>query len=224
MDHNKAFVQSIVDRMKTVLGFSKDKELAEYLGGSRSTTAAWKLRGTIPINECIELAVKHGVSLDWLILGGGPGPSTQTAELIAQEGVSVELDQSLYVDVPLFDMATFSDEGGPTVSWKLPRAWIEAEGLSIDDTIIVRAVGDPMAETIVDGQMVLVDRRPRDSDGVFLVRIGGAMRFKRLQRMVDGSLRLSTDNPAYAVEVVPPDSEMKPDIIGYVHATVLRVR
>lgn len=69
MDENKALVQAIVDRMKAVLGKTKDVEIAEHFGGSRSGPAVWKLRGSIPMNECIELALQHDVSLDWLVLG-----------------------------------------------------------------------------------------------------------------------------------------------------------
>ena len=221
MDHDKTFVQSIIDRMKAVLGFSKDKELSEYLGGSRSTTAAWKLRGTIPINECIALATEHGVSLDWLILGRGSAPSP---ELIQGENGASVLEQALYIDVPVFDMSPFAPAGEAVSHWTLPRAWLEAEGLTIEDTFIIRAVGDLMAETIVDGQMVLIDRRPRDTDGVFLVRFGDQPRFKRVQRMVDGSVRLSYDNPAYAVDTIPSKQDGEIEIIGYCHSMVSHVR
>lgn len=222
MEDNKAFVQAIVDRMKTVLGFSKDKELATYLGGARSTPAAWKLRGSIPIAECIALAEEKGVSLDYLILGRGADPTEAASgegELLADQA------PTFFAEVPAFDMATFMRmEDAPDMFWKLPRGWIEGQGLSPIDTIVVFAVGDSMTPTIEAGQMVVVDRRPRDTDGVFLVRFGDALRFKRVQRMVDGSLRLSNDNPAYAVEIVPPGDEGKIEIIGHCHAAVCLVR
>lgn len=223
MDHNKDFVQSIVDRMKTVLGFSKDKELADYLGGSRSTTAVWKSRGTIPINECISIAVKNGVSLDWLVLGRGPGPSF---DLIAQASERAESDQANFVDVPVFDMSTFHDEAKSTGIWKLPRAWIDQEWLSAVDTILMRTygVGDTMNETLVDGQLVILDRRPSEVDGVFLVRIGGQLRVRRMQRMIDRSVRLSVDNKVYAVETLPAEEVGKLEIIGRCHAAVAPVR
>jgi phage repressor protein C with HTH and peptisase S24 domain len=83
-----------------------------------------------------------------------------------------------------------------------------------------------MIPTIQDGQMVVVDRRSRDSDGVYLVRFldTNTVRFKRVQRMWDGSLRLSNDNPAYAVDVVSLDDVDRIEFIGYCHASVQSVR
>lgn len=128
-----------------------------------------------------------------------------------------------YVDLPVLDMGHFNLDIRD-LSWKVPSLWLDQEGLTVDDTIMVRAVGDPMEPTIVDGEMVVVDRRPRDTDGVFLVRFGDAVRFKRIQRMVDGSIRLSNDNPAYAVDVVKKGDEDTIEIIGYCHASVRSVR
>jgi phage repressor protein C with HTH and peptisase S24 domain len=50
------------------------------------------------------------------------------------------------------------------------------------------------------------------------------VRFKRVQRMWDGSLRLSNDNPAYAVDVVPRDGAERIEFMGYCHATWQSVR
>lgn len=233
MQTKQIFVQEIIDRMKKVLGFSKDDQLANYLGKSRSTPAGWRARSSIPITEAIQLAMSHNISLDWLLLGRGEAELTVKPEVpgdtvagdtvagIILEGVE---DVPGYVDLPVLDMATFN--AGKDGAWKVPRNWLASEGLTVDDTVMVRAAGDPMIPTIQDGQMVVVDRRPRDSDGVYLVRFldTNTVRFKRVQRMWDGSLRLSNDNPAYAVDVVSRDDVERIDFIGYCHASVQSVR
>lgn len=215
MDHNKKFVEAIVDRMKKVIGVTRDKELADYLGGSKSGPAVWKVRGTIPFEECIALAQKHGVSLDWLILGRGDDTT----------GVpDAECDSPIYVELPVFDMATFSQRDISNLfTWRMPRAWLEQEGLDAAEAIVMRVVGDTMEGTIRDGQLVIIDRRPRDADGVYLVRFGGALRIKRMQRMVDGSVRLSNDNQVYAVDTIPGD-DSNIEVIGYCHSTLSLVR
>jgi len=230
MENNKDLVHAIVERMKTVLGFKADADLSIYFGSGRSTAGGWKARGTFPIKEMIQVAVERGISLDWLILGRGGQqidasvqPETEHAPKAALEVTLPPADVPGYVDLPVLDMGHFNlDNRG--LSWKVPCLWLEQEGLTVDDTIMVRAVGDPMEPTIVDGEMVVVDRRPRDTDGVFLVRFGDTVRFKRVQRMVDGSIRLSNDNPAYAVDVVKKGDEDTIEVIGYCHASVRSVR
>lgn len=225
MENNKDLVYAIVERMKKVLGFKSDAELSTFFGGGRSTAGGWKGRGTVPIKEVIQLAIDHSISLDWLILGRGrqqPEIESTPPEAGLEIGLQpVEIPG--YVDLPVLDMGNFNlDNRG--FAWKVPRLWLDQEGLTVDDTVMVRAVGDPMEPTIVDGEMVVVDRRVRDTDGVFLVRFGETVRFKRIQRMVDGSIRLSNDNPAYTVDVVKKGDEDTIEIIGYCHASVRSVR
>jgi hypothetical protein len=232
MQTNKILTQEIIERMKKVLGFSKDDELATYLGKGRSTPAGWRARSSIPIAESIQIALQHNISLDWLILGRGSGPELVKADLapgpVAVGGIILEDAGDVvpgYVDLPMLDMATFNS-ASKDGAWKVPRLWLDQEGLTVDDTVMVRAAGDSMIPTIQDGQMVVIDRRARDSDGVYLVRFRDAdtVRFKRVQRMFDGSVRLSNDNPAYTVDVVPCTEVERIEFIGYCHASVQSVR
>lgn len=233
MQPNKIRVQEIIDRMKKVLGYSTDAQLANHFGLSITTPGGWKHRGTIPIYECMGIAHDHSVSLDWLILGIGTkeaptvnilgsAPAVSGAGDIVMEGVG---EVAGFVDLPVLDMATFSTSS-KVGAWKVPQNWLDANGLTAADTALVVAAGDPMIPSIQEGQMVVVDRRPRDTDGVFLLRFvdSDTVRFKRVQRVWDGSLRLSNDNPAYAVDVVPRDQADRIEFMGYCHATWQSVR
>lgn len=212
-----------------MLGFAKDEELANYLGKSRSTPAGWRTRGMVPIMEAIDIALRHNISLDWLILNRGGGPELVELPHGAAVGDDAPAigagDVAGYVDLPVLDMATFNSTSKDR-AWKVPRLWLDQEGLTVDETVMVRAAGDTMIPTIQDGQMVVVDRRQRDADGVYLVRFKDSetVRFKRVQRMFDGSLRLSNDNPAYTVDIVPRDEMERVEFIGYCHASVQSVR
>ena len=213
MKDKKTVVQDIVDRMKEVVGVSKDVELADALGASRSTPGVWKIRDRIPFAECMEIAEKHGVSLDWLVLGrmsgvDEPGPEARAAD--RDEGPA-----SAYVEFPAFDMPSFLDADSPQLSVKLPAVWLEREGFSATATIAMRYVGSNMAPTINEGDVMIVDRRPRDVDGVFVVRLGDSIRIKRVQRMQGGMLHLLNDNPTYETEVLDADQAGAVEFIGY---------
>ena len=55
----------IITRMKSVLGVSMDKDLAEYFDIKQASVTNWRKRGTIPIEQCMQLSVSTGITLDW---------------------------------------------------------------------------------------------------------------------------------------------------------------
>lgn len=213
MDHNDDFIAGIIDRMKTVIGASSDKELTSFFGRSKSGPASWKKRGKIPFNEVMQLAQQRGTSLDWLVFGRQPPAGGLTIEATAPGDAAVAA-----VDLQVRPLAAWHEESNEV--WRVPASWLDANGLSANDTIIVRAEGDTMAGTINHGQLVIVDLRPRTIDGIYIVRFGSTVRIKRVQQMVDGGLRLLNDNPAYADDVVAVASHVQLQMVGFCHGMV----
>ena len=218
MEQNKAFVTDIIDRMKTVLGVQQDKQVSEALGGSRGFVSVIKNRGTIPFAECLSLAVEKGVNLDWLILGRG--------ESGLQAGDAVAPVQSPHlVELPFFDAgAPVWGEAIAKQSWSVPALWLEVQRMAPGDAVVVRVAGDAMDPLLKEDEIVLVNCEQRAIDGVYLVRFGAGVHFRRIQHMADGSLRLSCDNPAYAADVVPAADRDRLQIIGHCHSLVRSVQ
>ncbi|HDR8929190.1 TPA: helix-turn-helix transcriptional regulator [Burkholderia vietnamiensis] len=223
MNLNKARIEAIVDRMKEVVGVKADVELAEAIGASRSSPAVWKIRSRMPLAECVALAEKRGVSLDWLVLGRGtPGIEEPELEL---HGESVSAPDDAYVEIPAYDMAGIPElSATPQLTMRVPRVWFEGCGVELDDAIAFRNAGNVMSPTINDGDVVIVDRKPRDIDGVFVVRIGDSLRVRRVQRMHAGALHLLTDNTTYANEEIGDDEADAVEFIGYVFGHLRCVR
>lgn len=63
---------AVLARMKLVTQSATDSGLSSALGVSPQTVSSWKGRDSIPYAICVELADKHGISLDWLLVGEGP--------------------------------------------------------------------------------------------------------------------------------------------------------
>ncbi|MFM0244247.1 LexA family transcriptional regulator [Paraburkholderia sediminicola] len=221
MTEKKALVQAIVDRLKDVVGVTKDVELAEALGASRSTPAVWKIRDRIPFAECMTVAEKYGVSLDWLVLGRGT-PGIEEPELTLHP--VVDNDALASVEFPAFDMPSFLDADSPQQSISLPAAWIEQQRVDPAEVIAMRYAGNNLAPTVNDGDVMLIDRRPRDIDGLFVVRLGDCIRGKRVQRMQGGALHLLNDNPNYQTEVIEADQIEAVEFIGYCFGVLRYVR
>src|SRR5476649_655590 len=114
MDNKKVVIQAIVDRMKVVVGVSKDVELADALGVSRSQVAGWKIRDRMPLSECVTIAEQHKVSLDWLVLGRcQPGIEEP---VLASQGANIQAGPDSYKEIPAFDLAGFLDDGKPQLA------------------------------------------------------------------------------------------------------------
>jgi len=61
----------VIDRMQQVIGVQTDIALGAYFSRGSSAVSNWRSRGTVPFEECVILAKRKGVSLDWLLLGLG---------------------------------------------------------------------------------------------------------------------------------------------------------
>ncbi|CAG8865564.1 hypothetical protein PS627_01482 [Pseudomonas fluorescens] len=61
----------IARRLKQITGTTSDAALAKVLEISPQTLSSWKSRNRIPYSLCVEIAMREGVSLDWLLLGEG---------------------------------------------------------------------------------------------------------------------------------------------------------
>lgn len=229
--HDKlAITDQIMHRMRLVLGVDSDYKLARLVGKSTSALSNWRKRGSIPIDECISLSVSHGVSLDWLILGRGEPPASLGHDIVRETlppyGYEPVDD---VVEIPLYDIEAAAGDGcifdQERIVGYLPYRSdeLDREGLIETELAALRVKGDSMHPTLCDGDTVIVNRAHRRPDGVFLVRVGDALRIKRVQKMLAGSLRLSSDNDHYAPETIAPGEVDDFEIIGSVYSRSGRV-
>lgn len=67
--------------------------------------------------------------------------------------------------------------------------------------------GDSMTPTLRDGDEIVIDCTIKsvDRDGIYVFRLRGDHRVKRIQIKLDGSLLVKSDNEAYEQELVGPE-------------------
>jgi len=75
---------AVIDRMRVVTDTSTDIALCAKLQLGTSAVSTWRRRQSVPYAECVNLALRYGVSLDWLLLGLG----TRDASSIMQNAVT----------------------------------------------------------------------------------------------------------------------------------------
>lgn len=98
-------------------------------------------------------------------------------------------------------------------------SWFRRYQISPQDALAVWADGDSMADFIVDGDIVIFNRRkttPR-SGQIFLIEHPDGLRIKRLRRAIDGTWVLESNNPnkqRHPDEPITPDQADLLRIVG----------
>ena len=126
------------------------------------------------------------------------------------------------VPVRRLDVAASAGPGGLAESERqlgdsyLDPGLLERLGISPGHAAMLPAMGDSMAPTIHDGDMMLVDERDRrvgTSGAVFVIRLEGTLMVKRVAR-ADGLLAITSDNSDYTP--IPPRPPAEVDVLGRV--------
>lgn len=218
---NGLLKSNVVDRAKLAIDAKSDADLARYLDVSTPVVSGYQKRKNVPLEQCIKIAERTGVSLDWLILGKGSLKTTASGSLN---------DDDVGATVPLFDTPASAGAGSffdaEHIIQQVPfdAGWLKREGLHIKDLVCLPIKGDSMSPALSDGDIVLVNRAVQRGEGVFVLRMHDALRIKRLQWMTNGQLRISSDNPIYEPETVTLKALEDFAILGFVHTKIGRVR
>lgn len=212
-----------IDRAKEALNVSSDYELAKILGITHSAVAGYRRReNSLPLAQCLKVSELAGKTLDWLILGKGSDTDTASKK-------SVTSIPNIVL-VPLYDVPVSAGHGSffdtENIIQQIPfdAEWLEREELFAGRLACLPIKGDSMSPGLKTSDIVLIDLTHQRGDGVFVLRLNGALRIKRLQWLADGRLRISSDNPIYETEYVDPNTP--PDdfaIIGFCHTKIGRV-
>jgi phage repressor protein C with HTH and peptisase S24 domain len=187
--------------------FGSVADLARAVGVSDNAIYKWVTgRGKPGMISLVNLAKAAGVSVEWLATGKGqpvkvravhqPSPPVGSNVISAQDSREAgEISRTREprgrpnrADLPMVEHLSFHPD------W-LKRT-LDAEAR---DLALIEAAGDSMSPTIDEADLVLADLRETrfKFDGVYLIRSGGDLSIKRLQRQPDGSLTIRSDNSAY---------------------------
>jgi SOS-response transcriptional repressor LexA len=219
--------QEIIEKVKDIIssdvkgGKVFDKDVAAELGISQATFATMKKRGAIPYKELMEFCARRKISINWIFFD-------QSANMLVEE-------TEKYFHIKYFSNIRASAGGGAegfTEDYeiiKLDRKLMKAifkdmsdEELKTKEIEAIRVDGESMEPTLRNGSIIFIDKTKKDisKDGIFVVSTPGGLFIKRLNRKVDGSIELISDNKLYSTEVLAP-SEVS--IVGKVIGEIERL-
>lgn len=212
-----------------------DPSLRNYLNGK-----------SIPGGDNLAaIARATGVSVDWLLTGEGARYRSNNLVSLGSESSNAGQDENDpsndptrhytkdLVLIPFFDVmasaggGAFVDEEARQV-FPLSRQWIRQRlGVPPGVLNLIRVQGDSMEPTLEDGDDVFVDCSAstveRILEGIYVLRIDGYLRVKRLERL-GHRIAVRSDNPNYSSEVYDLNTfPLEFTILGRVVATLRAV-
>ncbi|GHC17469.1 hypothetical protein GCM10010082_05820 [Kushneria pakistanensis] len=198
------------------------------LGGvGKSTQINYEKDGRAPTADYLVALEKAGVDIYYVLTGRSF--STDMDEQPTATSSAIPLDGCSRI--PIYDIEAAAGSGRLFDAERIDRyipldsQWLSEHGVDVQHVVALTAVGDSMADTVNEGDVILVDRSRTKPDGVFLVRVGDALRIKRVQRMAGGALSLVSDNRKYEPELITPEmlGRGEVEVIGQVFGHLGRV-
>ena len=200
----------ILDRLLLALHFTKDSQLAAYLGVSAQAISQARKKDKIPDGWLIKAAVSGGVSLDELLLGRPRSSRPEVA--IDADDSSFEMD---FCTVPLVAArlsaggGSLETEGDVLHHMAFRRDWMARKG-NPANMVMMRVHGDSMEPFIQHGDLVLVDqsRKAVIPHMVYAVGVDEGIYLKALETLPGQKLVLRSFNDRYA----PIEVDMRGDM------------
>lgn len=177
----------VIDRLKSKLNFTEDKELAELMGISQPAFSERRKRGALPYEMIINICRKHSISSDYIFTGHSEffdGSITTAGEL-------PNINPDTMIVIPYYQdircaagSGCINDESSEDeISYIiLPRDGYPELQRSSHHLHAITAQGDSMEGTIHDGAILLVDFTDKgfESGKIYVVNSGGEVLVKRI--------------------------------------------
>lgn len=180
-------------RIKELIGSEPVTTFAKRCGISESLLRQY-ISGSVPgLDKAAQIARTAEVSLEWLAVGEGERKKCA----IGRDGV-IEGCKGTAKDrheVHGVDVLCFKED------------WVHTElKAGYADLCLFVVEGENMEPTLRPGDIILTDHRDTGPacDGIYILMIDGALSVKRIQRLPDGTLRITNDNQTYTPFEVNP--------------------
>ena len=159
----------------------------------------------------IQLGEQYGVRSDWLLQGRGSMFEQEISHANTHQtnhlGSYAEIDPEDFAYLPVYDVKASAGPGAfndfcsqeAVQHMAFLNSWIHGSlGTTSERLVVIRAVGDSMIPTIGNGDSLLIDISPHFAgDGLYCVQLHDTLFAKRVQRQMDHSYQLISDNPNY---------------------------
>jgi phage repressor protein C with HTH and peptisase S24 domain len=198
-------------------------EVARACGIKPASVSGWTSGDTKTMEASNALRVSEylKINLQWLLLNQPPSGLDD----VASGQIAVMQTTASYnarsVEVPLMNARASMGSGNQAPDdeividvLRLSRTWIQHNlptMTAINNIAFIHAIGDSMAPTFNDGDILLVDVGVREvkSDAVYVLEALDRLFIKRVRQRLDGKYEISSDNPnVKTIDILNGDNQV----------------
>lgn len=245
--NNKLFIgsnaQDVFERLKFIFNVKTSRELAHKSGMTESGISNAIKRNSVPYSLCADISRSHGIPLDWLIFGDVDGDQfyrSLESSFFDRAYANTDFVNTYDPNKPftlnnygvefidLHDITSnikneYDDKNNLR---KIPfsEEWLTAEKLDSKDLFCLQNRSNNMQPDINDGDIVLVNRAVKNGNGIYAINLSDGLHIMRLQWLVDGTIRISSNSSFYEPEIIDPNkTNGQFEIIGICHTKISRL-
>lgn len=184
------------ERLKNQLS---QEELAEKLNVKKNTVWNWENEKSYPNALQIMDFLDFGFDIQYILTGERQLQVKNNLDLM-------DVYETDFAYIPFYDVEVSAGLGHDSYGVTEPSSylafrkdWLKGRGLAVKDLSVVSASGDSMEPTIENRDKLLIDTsRNIPTDGkIYVIRSSDTLWVKRIQRQLDGTLLLISDNTTY---------------------------
>ncbi|UOA07815.1 LexA family transcriptional regulator [Methylobacter sp. S3L5C] len=223
----------------------KQDDISALLGIPFSTYQKYEMGNRKPGADAMEVFSRAGINANWLLTGSGEmllkphqpymgieanresGPNSYKEYPKVEMGPKVKPIIMLlqdFVTIPrhgielLEEKISLSNELLQVGQVAFRKDWISKRKLLSEDCVLIKAKGDSMEPTICNGDLLLADRRINfiKDDAIYVVCVDNSLVVRRIQKGIDGSLTIISDNKKYKEQIISSEQVGKIKIAGRV--------
>lgn len=214
-------INEIIDKLRDVLSSEKDsgkifdKEIARALDITSVNFATMKKRNSIPFSNVLDFCALKKISINWMLYGQDPSSlvdSTDKYWIKYFPTINVSAGGGAYEADDEFEKLDLPDFFVNIVGGKDNIKNIEA----------INVTGDSMEPTLNNGNIIFIDKTKQDvsKDGIYAFVNENGLFVKRMQRRIDGSLDIISDNKEYPMQIA---QKTEINILGKVVSSIGKV-
>lgn len=231
-------ISSVVRKILSIGGMTHG-QLASVLGVNEdrvTSLATGKVKKLHP-NEVLALVDRLRVRREFLKTGEGevfepekrapevPVPPADIPESYTRPPKATRLDLDAFVTVPRYDVSACAGHGAVIHSEHIvdylafKADWVRnALGVSAKDLALISVKGDSMEPTLSNGDLILLDMHQGkiEDNAIYALQHNSTLVVKRVQRKLDGSVVVKSDNPRYEAEALGADAAALLKVVGRV--------
>lgn len=232
---DKNEVSSVIRKILSLSGMTH-AQLASVIGvnDDRVTSLATGKVKKLHPDEVLALIERMRVKKSFISTGEGevfePEQKTPEVSVAFQDTPYPKPETTVFtatdfVTVPRYDVSGSAGHGAVIHSEQIVdhlafRAdWVKnALGVSRDALALISVKGDSMEPTLSNGDLILLDTTHRqvEDNAIYALQHNGTLLVKRIQRKLDGSLVVKSDNDRYESESLDEEAAGRLKVVGRV--------